>query len=142
MVVEQVGPWRFVDPIETPTMPCPTCGRANDAMTGISGERVPADGDVSLCAYCATIGVFDDVTTARPRVRLPTAEEAAVLDADEQLQHVRAAAAALVRERASRRAAGRPESFQCPRCEAVSHHPEDVAAGYCGRCHAFTGRDS
>jgi hypothetical protein len=30
-------------------------------------------------------------------------------------------------------------AFTCPRCGAVSHHPDDLANGYCGRCHAFTG---
>lgn len=29
--------------------------------------------------------------------------------------------------------------FQCPRCGARSSHPEDIANGYCGACHAFTG---
>ncbi len=29
-------------------------------------------------------------------------------------------------------------AFTCPRCGAVSHHPGDVAAGYCGRCHDWT----
>jgi hypothetical protein len=35
-------------------------------------------------------------------------------------------------------------SFTCPRCGAVSHHPRDLAEGYCGRCHDWTGerRDS
>ena len=32
-----------------------------------------------------------------------------------------------------------PDSFTCPRCGAVSHHPEDVQEGYCGRCHDSTG---
>lgn len=31
-------------------------------------------------------------------------------------------------------------AFQCPRCGARSAHPTDVAEGYCGRCHAWTGR--
>ncbi|WP_428950978.1 hypothetical protein [Streptomyces sp. cg35] len=30
-------------------------------------------------------------------------------------------------------------SFTCPVCSATSHHPKDVANGYCGRCHRFTG---
>lgn len=29
--------------------------------------------------------------------------------------------------------------FTCPRCQATSHHPEDLAQGYCGRCHWWTG---
>lgn len=31
-----------------------------------------------------------------------------------------------------------PPSFECPRCGMVSHNGNDVAAGYCGNCHAFT----
>lgn len=30
-------------------------------------------------------------------------------------------------------------SFRCPVCDAVSYNPNDVAAGYCGRCHDWTG---
>lgn len=30
-------------------------------------------------------------------------------------------------------------SFTCPECGAVSYHPQDIAHGYCGRCHRFTG---
>ena len=30
-------------------------------------------------------------------------------------------------------------SFTCPSCGRTSYHPEDVANGYCGACHAFTG---
>ncbi len=29
--------------------------------------------------------------------------------------------------------------FVCPRCGAISVHPDDVAAGYCGACHDWTG---
>ncbi len=32
-------------------------------------------------------------------------------------------------------------SFTCPRCRMTSHHPDDLKYGYCGNCHAFTGRD-
>ena len=28
--------------------------------------------------------------------------------------------------------------FTCPRCGRTSHHPRDLAEGYCGACHAFT----
>jgi len=30
------------------------------------------------------------------------------------------------------------ESFTCPKCGRVSHHPEDVAQGYCSNCHDWT----
>lgn len=29
-------------------------------------------------------------------------------------------------------------SITCPRCGATSYHPEDIAQGYCGRCHWWT----
>jgi hypothetical protein len=37
---------------------------------------------------------------------------------------------------------GRAElpAFTCPRCGRTSHHPADLAHGYCGACHDFTGR--
>lgn len=31
-------------------------------------------------------------------------------------------------------------SFACPVCHAVSYNPNDEREGYCGNCHAFTGR--
>lgn len=30
-------------------------------------------------------------------------------------------------------------SFTCPRCGRTSYHPRDMAEGYCGACHAWTG---
>lgn len=30
-----------------------------------------------------------------------------------------------------------PPKFVCPKCEAVTFHPEDVRQRYCGRCHLF-----
>jgi hypothetical protein len=33
------------------------------------------------------------------------------------------------------------ESFTCPRCGRTSHHPTDVAEGYCGACHDWTSDD-
>lgn len=32
-------------------------------------------------------------------------------------------------------------SFACPLCHWRSAHPRDQAEGYCGHCHAFTGKD-
>jgi hypothetical protein len=28
--------------------------------------------------------------------------------------------------------------FQCPKCGAVSYHPDDLKNGYCGKCHEYT----
>jgi ribosomal protein L37E len=33
---------------------------------------------------------------------------------------------------------GRKLAITCPRCGKTSHHPTDVAEGYCGNCHAYT----
>jgi len=30
-------------------------------------------------------------------------------------------------------------AFRCPACTRTSYHPQDVATGYCGTCHDFTG---
>lgn len=29
--------------------------------------------------------------------------------------------------------------FTCPACSATSYNENDIAAGYCGRCHWYTG---
>jgi hypothetical protein len=31
-------------------------------------------------------------------------------------------------------------SITCPVCKRTSYNPSDVAEGYCGACHDFTGR--
>lgn len=31
-----------------------------------------------------------------------------------------------------------PESVTCPECGMTSHHPQDVAQGWCANCRAFT----
>jgi hypothetical protein len=30
-------------------------------------------------------------------------------------------------------------SFTCPRCSRTTYHPTDIAEGYCGNCHDWTG---
>jgi uncharacterized Zn finger protein (UPF0148 family) len=39
------------------------------------------------------------------------------------------------------RAGAKRLGFTCPRCRLTSYHPTDLAEGYCGACHAFTGHD-
>lgn len=34
---------------------------------------------------------------------------------------------------------GLPPRFICPQCQAISYRQEDVAEGYCGQCHDWTG---
>ena len=55
---------------ETPEGTCPNCHAKVDRATSMSGNR-PVPGDVSICAYCRHIGIFD--ATMRPRE--PTEEE-------------------------------------------------------------------
>ena len=31
-----------------------------------------------------------------------------------------------------------PLGFTCPRCQRTSHHPQDIAQGYCGACPDWT----
>lgn len=31
-------------------------------------------------------------------------------------------------------------SITCPRCNRTSHHPDDIAQGYCSHCHDWTSR--
>jgi len=33
-------------------------------------------------------------------------------------------------------------SITCPVCDMTSYHPSDIAEGYCGNCHEFTGERS
>lgn len=51
------------------------------------------------------------------------------------LERARADAAAAAAEPVGQRWHG----FRCPECGWVSQHPLDLANGYCGHCHAFTG---
>jgi hypothetical protein len=54
---------------------CPTCDKRLDGATAIvvDGKKDlgPAPGDITVCAYCQTILLFDD----RLRMRLPTFAE-------------------------------------------------------------------
>lgn len=34
--------------------------------------------------------------------------------------------------------AAKGPSITCPDCGMTSYHPNDIAAGYCGNCHAYT----
>lgn len=31
-----------------------------------------------------------------------------------------------------------PPSITCPECQMTSYNPNDIATGYCGKCHKFT----
>lgn len=44
---------------QTKAQPCPKCNSLLDAATVIVGTPKPAAGDISVCAYCATILIFN-----------------------------------------------------------------------------------
>jgi len=59
---------------EVPPHTCPACHRVNDAVTLVSNEpmdRGPMAGDVSICAYCHVVSIFQ----ANGRLRLATSRE-------------------------------------------------------------------
>lgn len=42
---------------------CPSCGQLLDGVTGISHDRRPKPGDLSICAGCGTLLEFTKVLT-------------------------------------------------------------------------------
>lgn len=48
-----------------PKARCMECGAALDGQTSITGER-PRVGDISICAYCSTVGYFVEGLFIRP----------------------------------------------------------------------------
>jgi len=43
---------------------CPGCAAPLTMATAAESKRPPADGDISLCSYCGTAGVWSEGTTA------------------------------------------------------------------------------
>jgi hypothetical protein len=39
---------------------CPWCHNPCKAVTDVDGERTPAPGDISVCAICYNVIIFDD----------------------------------------------------------------------------------
>lgn len=52
---------------------CPHCGRVNHMQSDLVAHTSPENGDISICAECLKIGVFDD--KVQDRVRKPTDDE-------------------------------------------------------------------
>lgn len=61
---------------------CPKCGARNDAHTG--GSDSPEAGDISLCMYCGTPGIFVAPGETRPL----TAQEFDCLARDAHFQAI------------------------------------------------------
>jgi C4-type Zn-finger protein len=67
---------------------CPSCGKKLDDCTGVRDQNaMPGAGDVSICAYCAQILVFDD----KLALNIATKEDITKLSEPEQLALVTAA---------------------------------------------------
>jgi hypothetical protein len=66
---------------------CPSCGKKLDDCTGVRDQSaLPGAGDVSICAYCAQILVFDDklalsIATEEDITKLSEPEQLALLTA-------------------------------------------------------------
>ena len=45
------------------TVKCIKCGSDLDGFTSVGEEAQPADGDISICFYCASIGKYVDNVT-------------------------------------------------------------------------------
>jgi hypothetical protein len=44
---------------------CLQCLKVLDAATGVDHDDVPKVGDITICAYCATVGKFDENMSLR-----------------------------------------------------------------------------
>lgn len=56
---------------------CPYCGTAHDCSTAVANDKLrPSSGDVSICAQCAGLALFDDDL----QLRKPTEKEQVELD--------------------------------------------------------------
>lgn len=66
------------------TLTCPACGAKLDGALNATGDRLPQDGDPSLCVYCRALIVHAG-TPVNSR-RYPTSEEQREFLADPDIQ--------------------------------------------------------
>lgn len=71
-------------------MPCPGCGEPLDqaAAVGGPGPRLPRDGSISICAYCADVSVFTVSPLGTLDLRPMTAEELTRFQGDPEAMKV------------------------------------------------------
>lgn len=76
---------------------CPVCDTCHDYQTSVKrgDDPVPEDGDLTLCIACGSLLYFDMEIDGC--LRLPTAAEQAVIDADPELSTIRSVWSAVVR---------------------------------------------
>jgi hypothetical protein len=66
-----------------PKVHCNVCGYCMNQSTAAYGDDKPKSGDVSICANCGHIAVFDE----QLNLREPTPEEQKELDSDQRIIH-------------------------------------------------------
>ena len=76
---------------------CPACSTRLDASMNTTDRGGPDVGDVSICAYCATLLVFGPGLT----LRYPTDAELVALAADPAVGRARSAVLAVIGKRAA-----------------------------------------
>lgn len=67
------------------TLTCPACDAKLDGALNATGDRLPRDGDPSLCIYCRALIVHSG--TPVNSLRYPTPEEQRAFLADPEIQH-------------------------------------------------------
>ncbi len=70
---------------------CTACGYRFEAATGFRHQRVPKDGDVSICIECANVDIFQIAADGTISLRKPTPDEQVTLDHDQAITDARAA---------------------------------------------------
>lgn len=65
--------------VRVPDAACPMCHKVLDAAVSVTLEKIqPRPGDISVCAYCHCVNVFEEGGTLRPAT-LEEAKEALVI---------------------------------------------------------------
>jgi hypothetical protein len=129
---------------------CVNCGAPLTGLTGPSGA--PRAGAIMVCAYCSHVMEWSGR-------KLAPLSEAAIRDIGGDPDVLAAVELTGQLRKTFPQAAcqgcgapqdyGRircdkcgkplvfPKSFVCPDCNSESFNPNDIAQGYCGRCHSF-----
>jgi hypothetical protein len=69
---------------------CPSCGHEHEFCSPVTGDRLPKDGDVSVCIDCLAVNIFCN-SQGTLSLRKPTPEEAQAIASDSRLQAALAA---------------------------------------------------
>lgn len=113
---------RWVAPAVQEQPPCPDCVCCTDR----------------LCREAHRAGLSCGIVAGPVAFELVNGCSCGLAAQEARLQAIGAAA----EERRRRQDDEQRKPFVCPRCGAVSWHPQDLEHGYCGACHDFTGGDA